>query len=271
MASQSVLRKGTTESARDADAFRAAQRLSYETAVTIGKELRPGWTESRAAALMGTYLKDRGVKAFFHEPYAWFGDRTRFSGIDRLKYSQFNPTHRQLEENDVVILDVAPIVDGCVGDIGYALKCGDNPEWDRGMAFLRKLREDIPKLFSKPDRDGATIWNDVDKKIRDAGFDNVHQIYPFNVLGHRVRRVPLSGWALKTPLRFSMHSLWQILSDGFTSELLNSKHHGDLTGLWAIEPHIGWQGGGAKFEEILIVTKEGAHWLDDDVPHARIL
>jgi hypothetical protein len=28
-------------------------------------------------------------------------------------------------------------------------------------------------------------------------------------------------------------------------------------------------GVGAKFEELLVVTKDDAYWLDDDLPHVR--
>jgi hypothetical protein len=50
--------------------------------------------------------------------------------------------------------------------------------------------------------------------------------------------------------------------------LIVSEHHGSKLGVWAIEPHLGAEGFGAKFEEILVVTPEGARWLDDQVPHA---
>jgi hypothetical protein len=40
-------------------------------------------------------------------------------------------------------------------------------------------------------------------------------------------------------------------------------------GLWAIEPHIGLDGVGVKFEELLVVTDDDAYWLDDDLPHVR--
>lgn len=252
----------------DREGFRRAQRLAYEAAVTIGKELREGWTEARAAALMGTYLRDCGVKAFFHEPYAWFGERTRFDGIARLKYSQFNPTNRRLNEGDAVILDVAPILDGCVGDIGYSLSLGANPRLDRAKKFLRELRAVLPSLADAHFTAGSGLWNETDRRITDAGYDNIHQIYPFHVLGHRVARVPFSDWALRTPLRFSLHSIWQILSNGFLTELLNAEHKSSLAGLWAIEPHIGWEGGGAKFEEILVIDPKGSYWLDNEVPHA---
>ncbi|MER5357350.1 hypothetical protein [Streptomyces sp. NPDC002785] len=43
---------------------------------------------------------------------------------------------------------------------------------------------------------------------------------------------------------------------------------------WAVEPHLGFRGTGAKFEKILGVTdskdpEQNAFWLDDDLPHVR--
>jgi hypothetical protein len=39
--------------------------------------------------------------------------------------------------------------------------------------------------------------------------------------------------------------------------------------LWAVEPHLGFHGVGAKFEELLVITDSDAWWLDDDLPHVR--
>ena len=42
------------------------------------------------------------------------------------------------------------------------------------------------------------------------------------------------------------------------------------SGLWAMEPHIGRDGVGAKWEEMLVVTDNDAYWLDDAVSHLRV-
>jgi hypothetical protein len=67
--------------------------------------------------------------------------------------------------------------------------------------------------------------------------------------GHREGRSPL--WS---PYRFSDHP--------------------PQPGPWAVEPHLGFRGTGAKSGEILVVTdskdpEESAFWLDDDLPHVR--
>ncbi|EGX60690.1 hypothetical protein SZN_06174 [Streptomyces zinciresistens K42] len=50
--------------------------------------------------------------------------------------------------------------------------------------------------------------------------------------------------------------------------------HPPRPGLWAVEPHLGFRGTGAKFEEIRVVTgsadpEESAFRPDDDLPHVR--
>ncbi len=40
-------------------------------------------------------------------------------------------------------------------------------------------------------------------------------------------------------------------------------------GLWAVAPHIGRDGVGVKFEELLVVTEDDAYWLDDHLPHTQ--
>ena len=45
-----------------------------------------------------------------------------------------------------------------------------------------------------------------------------------------------------------------------------SSNHRAEPGLWAVEPHIGKQDVGVKWEEILVVTDSTAYWLYDDLP-----
>ena len=96
-----------------------------------------------------------------------------------------------------------------------------------------------------------------------AGYNNIHQKYPFSVLGHRVYETNERFGSLKL-LNFGWQSFWALASRGIFGQLLNANHEGDLTGLWAIEPHIGTQTFGAKFEEILIVEPHRVKWLESN-------
>ena len=245
--------------------FKKSQRLSYQCATAIRAEIKEGWTEKQTAKLMDTYLRDHGVKTFFHKSFAWFGDRSRFEGFKH--YLNFLPSDRRLKSEDVVILDTAPILDGYTSDIGYTFSLEANPALDQAMETLRAFRAEIPKLFESKLRTNE-IWQKVDEDLKAAGFDNCHEQYPFSVLAHQVHHVPLSHLPGVT-IPFSLHAFWSVLSRGLKPVLLGPENSCSKPGLWAVEPHLGGKGFGAKFEEILVVEPGGrAYWLDDQVPHA---
>lgn len=253
-------------SQEELESFRKSQRLAYRCALAIRAELKEGWTEKQTAKLMDIYLRDHGVKTFFHKSFAWFGDRTRFQDFKHNLH--FLPTERRLNNTDVVILDTAPILNGFTSDIGYTFSMTENSELKRAQNLLATFRKEIPRLFESQ-LQASDIWQKLDLDLKAEGYDNCHAQYPFSVLGHRVHRIPLSSLpGLTVP--FSLHAIWALLSRGVRSELLGPKSQVQKAGLWAIEPHLGGAGFGAKFEEILVVNTDGkANWLDEQVPHAK--
>ncbi len=249
--------------------FRRAQRVAYDAVEHVAKQLKPGMTERQAAQLLTDYLKERGTERYLHRPFAWFGDHARF---DYSSYGEYHPSDRQLESGASVILDVSPIVDGYIGDVGYAMAIGSNPELEMAKEFQLQLRAQIPKLFESS-MTPAEIWAEVNRIITAAGYDTIHAKYPHCVLGHRVFRVkPKKGKHLRFGWGgfgwFSFETNIALLKMG-PSGILTPEHMGKKVGLWAIEPHIGWKGGGCKFEEILVVEPNRCYWLDDNVPHVR--
>ncbi len=235
--------------------FRSAQRLAQEAVKEVGAMIREGWTEKQAAELVGTYLGDHGVNGFFHHPFAWFGERTRFYGIRT--YAEYSPSKRIILPGEVFILDVAPVFKGFICDIGYTASLGSNPEFQRARAFLEELRAGIPEWIL-----GGDLWRIIDDKIKEKGYENIHQKYPFSVLGHRVHRTSEKARRFKF-WNFGWQSYWELTSRGLFGQLLGPQFEGDWVGLWAIEPHLGTQYFGAKFEEILLVTPKGAEWIDE--------
>lgn len=247
------------------EGFLRCQRLSQKAAFEVSQMVREGWTEIQAAKLLKTFLMDSGVQAFFHHPFAWFGERTRFEGIKT--YNQYSPSKRVLLPGEVFILDAAPIFHGYVADIGFTSSLGQNAELEKAKSFLNTLRIEIPKLFELKST-GAVIWSAIDQKIKDAGYDNIHQKYPFSVLGHRVHETN-DFLGLFQFLNFGWQSYWSFASRGIFGQLLNANHQGDLTGLWAIEPHIGTRSLGAKFEEILLVEPNRVKWLESNAQYGK--
>ena len=238
--------------------FKRCQNLAYKGIKEIAAMIQPGWTEQKTADLLDTYLMDHGVQSFFHRSFVWFGSRTKFSGVEN--YLGFLPTQNKVEENDVIILDVAPILNGFSCDVGKSFCLGDNPDFIKTELYLKALKKKIPEFFKRYDN-GADVCERIDHEISLAGYENIHQLYPFSVLGHRIHKVPN---ALPAHLaNIGWQSYWSMLSQGEFSELLSKDFQGDLTGLWAIEPHVGTSSFGVKFEEILVVESNQVYWLQD--------
>lgn len=249
-------------SAQDLDSFRETQNIAYQAAREVGKMLEPGWTEIRAASLLEDYCRDMGASNFLHKGFAWFGERSSFTGMR--DFFQSIPTDRRLKENEVVILDIAPIYNGYPADIGYALSLEKNEEFSQALKVLKGFRQEIPKLFLDKSLKGKDIYRIVDEKINQAGYFSVHARYPLGVLGHRMYPLPLTSipGVLKP---FTWQAYWGLMSRGFFSETLTANTEGDLDGLWAIEPHFGTEKFGVKFEEMLWVKNGKAEWIGEEV------
>ncbi|MCP5162300.1 MAG: aminopeptidase P family protein [Hahellaceae bacterium] len=260
--------------------FKEVQRLAYECVQAVEKQLVEGMTEKQAAQLIKDYLDERSVDSYLHKPFAWFGDRTAFTGF----WSDFHffPTNRKLESGMPVILDVAPTVAGYTADIGYALSFGKpNPVLDQMRRTLLEIRSYILDA-TLAEKTFKQVYQGVDQMISDAGFRNAHQVYPRRVLGHRVTKTHTTFYDNVSLFGFSARQL-QWLIPGAIKGLarspsplwndLKESDHPPLPGTWAIEPHLASPDGqvGAKWEEILVITESTAYWLDDQVPHVQNL
>jgi Xaa-Pro aminopeptidase len=278
----------TTEHYSDADLerFKDLQRIAYDCAQEVARGLE-GATEREATVRLTAALRERGAEAFFHTPFAWFGDRTGFyrfrtrNPVERILFArQFFPTERRLERGMPAILDTGLIRDGLCADIGYTFALGGNPALDRAMACLREIRVEVLRLV-RAERTMREIYEAVDTIAAASGYENAHRSYPAGVLGHKVGRIPLpgrratnlAGFDLRTMLYLGRQLATAIPQLGRTP-LWNHSRLAAVRpepGLWSIEPHLRKDGLGAKWEEILVVTDSDARWLDDDLPHVRTL
>ena len=110
----------------------------------------------------------------------------------------------------------------------------------------------------------------MDQIIKVKDYVNCHQKYPLGALGHRVHKIPFHQFPSLFKA-FGIQTYISFLENGLFKDVLGPYHQGEKWGLWAIEPHLGGKGFGAKFEEILIVDKNEIRWLDNEVPHIKEL
>ncbi len=262
----------------DISRFRAIQKLAYRCVEAVQREVRVGMTERVVSEMMRRWLKDHGVSEYFHLPFAWFGDRTSFSG--RWNHLKFAPTRRRLEPGMPVILDVGPSVDGYCADIGYGFCLGENPVWEKIQDDLKPYRDLILELV-KQRRTARAIYLAVDALAARQGYETRHKAYPGQVLAHQVMRLPnnagrrlfLGGLGLGAVQGIAGGiGAAQLFGKAEKWPLWNDRPESDVPvteGFWAVEPHLGKGPVGSKWEEILVVTGNEAFWLDDEPPHVR--
>jgi Xaa-Pro aminopeptidase len=261
----------------DLERFRRVQRLAYDCVQHVEKQLTASMTERAAAKLMSDYLATHGVHQYFHKPFVWFGDRTAFEHFSTDLH--FFPSGRRLAWGLPVILDVAPMVDGYAADIGYSCVFGKNELYDKMVRDLEPYRTIVLRGV-RAEKTLQEIYREVDALIASQGYENRHRRYPYGVLAHRIDRIAPSLLDRLTVGGFGVPALRWLRSEGMTFQRGLTHHspfwngtdhcaHRAARGLWAVEPHIGHQGVGVKWEEILVVTDSDAFWLDDDLPHVR--
>ena len=283
----------------DLSNFRECQKLAYQAVTAVAAKLKAGDTERYAAELIDQELKSYGISRYFHAPFAWFGARTAFQGIDRPfdtrafptkllppHFGQkFMPTETQLTEGMCVILDVAPIFNDCAADIGYSYAFGRNERVEKALDDLAVFRPLILGGVCK-EKTMAEIYEDVSVALADLGYENCHAKYPQGVLGHKVGKIPTRFLPRIPVMRFEVSTFLYLAAEE-VSRLVNPwDNHTALwaedsrvsadPGLWAVEPHIGVEGGtptdafGVKWEEIIHITENNAYYLDDALPHVEL-
>ena len=258
----------------DLDRFRAVQDLAYEGAEAIAAGLEPGVTEREAVRRLKRWLLERGVDDWFHVPFAWFGDRTAFTGF-KVPLA-FLPTNRKLEAGMPFILDVAPVVQGATADIGYVGSLGEHPALDQIRDDLAAHRALIVEQVRER-RTFREVYEAVDALAAHQGYANRHHAYPGHVIAHEVKPLgegkgigtigPFGRRHLRSLARSVVVGQRQAWSPLWSGD--RRSDHPPVSGLWAVEPHLGLRGVGAKFEELLVITPDDAYWLSDDLPHTR--
>lgn len=257
--------------------FKAYQRRSYDILEAATAFLKPGVSEKETARHIRKKFHLAGARGYFHVPVVLFGDRTAYPG-------DFGPfeaisTDRTLKEGDAVIFDAAPIFDGFKVDTSYAFQFGDNPRFAAADRALREFRPLLLKLIADDLTFREVAWK-IDDRVRELGFENCHKKHIGAVLGHRVSYAPqypvrmpkIWGLAPRQVSWFLNKSLQSRLGMPAQTPNWNASRQcvtKPTEGLWAMEPHIAKGGVGVKFEEILVIDRNGARWLDDDLPHTR--
>lgn len=251
-----------------------AQRVARDAVLTVAESVRPGDTELEVCDRIARELARAKVAHWLHTPYAWWGERTRFDWHGRWETAAL-PSERRLEPGEPFILDVAPLVAGFPADFAYSGLAGaasgeqTAATHDALLAELSQLKQALV-AWATPLTSTDLLCARVAQSVRDAELDVVHTRYPANVLGHTLEgfpnfsaRAPRIGTGFQLPLLLTyakgvvLHHLV-----GAPYPFLRERAPGRPLGLYAVEPHLGKDRYGAKFESVLLIDGSETRWLD---------
>ena len=264
--------KGYTKA--EIERFRILQQTCFEIQTELAAELREGVSEREVAGELFQRYRKAGAGNFFHLPVALFAERTGLPG--RWGIGSFYPRNVKLKRGDAVILDGAPLFDGFMVDTSYSFAFGANA---KHAEMMRSLLEQRTRIHDAVNQNQS--FREIAQRVADdcevLGYEGVHEKHPGEVLGHRAVRVRgPQGWRLRGSDGASLS--WFLVKSAQArylpkqSPLWNrnaSSDHAPTEGLWLVEPHFACDTFGAKWEEILVIEKGGAHWLEDEPPHVR--
>jgi Xaa-Pro aminopeptidase len=253
-----------------------AQRVAREAILTVAASVRPGETERAVCTRIEHELALAKVHHWLHTPYAWWGERTRFDWDGMWEVSAL-PSERRLEEGEPFILDVAPIVAGFPADFAYSGLAGaSTPEREsEHRALLEELAHLKRELvtWASPGASADTVCREVEEAVAAANLDVIHTRYPANVLAHSLEgfpnfssSAPRVGTGFQLPLLLTYAKgivLHHLL--GTPYPFLRARAPGRARGLYAVEPHLGKNGCGAKFESVLLIDGDETRWLDPEL------
>ncbi len=257
--------------------FRELQRISFAILEDTAAQLKEGETEKEVGNRLFKRYRAAGFTSFFHLPVVLFGERTALPG--KWTIGHFFPKSKGLKPGDSIIMDCAPIhQSGYLVDTSYSFCFGENPAHREMMANLAEFRSSICDAVNQ-DKTFKAIADTVVARFDELNYQPAHQKHPGKVLGHRaVKLSPLRvSWKAQGFDGFAL--AWFGMKDklangpfGRRSPLWNNSpasDHAPHDGLWLVEPHAGKDGVGAKWEEILVIDKGKAYWLDETPPHVR--
>jgi len=249
-----------------------AQRVAREVILSVSETVEPGDTERAVCARMEREFARARVAHWLHTPYAWWGERTRFDWRGNWEANAL-PTDRVLHEGEAFILDAAPIVGGFPADFAYSGVAGSAAVAVHAelLAELGRIKRELTHLART--LTSGELCAHVQGSIERAGLDVIHTRYPAQVLAHTLEGFP--NWCSAAPrvgTGFQLPLLLTYASGialhhlaGAPYPFLNANAPGRPQGLYAVEPHLGRNALGAKFESVLLVDGDETRWLDPEL------
>jgi len=214
-----------------------AQQVSIQLfdAIEAARLIVPGKTEEQLnAAVCSLAEKEFGIHDHWHKKIVRAGKNT-------LAIYPDNPAYRLIEEDDILFIDLGPIVDGYEADIGRTYTLGNDP-------FKQKIKADTEKAWYQ-----VQSWYEQHTSLQASALfqytvETAHKLgWEFGgaIAGHIVGKFPHEQPADPNSLELDIHP--DNHNDMFLPDANGDKRH------WILELQFvdRKKGIGAYFEQLL--------------------
>lgn len=238
----------TELSDNDLKGYLEARSFTRKIGEEIVRNIKVGMTEKEVEEVASLVFNKNGVKQHWHMPIIGVGEgSTKLKGAYALASSYFTRHKRILQENDIVLIDIAPVYNGYPADYTINHVMGSNPDLEALAAYAHDVSIKIAGLVKK-----GMVVADVFRRAQELIGKNPDYTLaypPFISMGHRLCRIP---------------PIWQKFPEAGLNYLLfktsgpfiTSSNNTLMNGLWVIEPYLIHKERAAKFEALVFIGKE---------------
>ncbi|KCZ72612.1 Xaa-Pro aminopeptidase [Candidatus Methanoperedens nitroreducens] len=233
---------------RDLEGYLTARSFAKSLGKEIVNNIKVGMTERDVEDVASEVFHTNGVKQHWHMPIIGVGEgSTKLRNIYALASSYLTRDTRVLQENDIILIDIAPMYNDYPSDYTINHVVGHNPDLEALAAYAHDVSYQIVNYVDQ-DMVVADVFHWTEELIK-ANSDYT-LVYPTLIsMGHRLCRVP---------------AFWQNFPEpGLTYLLLKvrwpfitSSNRTLMSGLWVIEPYLMHKERAAKFEALVFVGEE---------------
>lgn len=233
---------------KDLKGYLAARSFTRAICDEIVSNIKVGMTEKDVEDVASGVFNKNSVKQHWHMPVIGVGEgSTKLKSAYALASSYFTRHTRILKDNDIVLIDIAPIYNDYPADYTINHVMGSNPDLEALAAYAR----DVSLNIAGHVKEGMVVadvfrWG---QELTGKNPEYTLAYPPFISMGHRLCRIP-ALWQ-----KFPEAGLNYLLF-GTRGPFIKSSNNTMMNGLWTIEPYIMYKERAAKFEQLVFIGKE---------------
>jgi Xaa-Pro dipeptidase len=201
----------------------AAQHATIEIVEALVEEVRPGRSELELATRAEEIALARGATGF------WTPVAVGAGPGNLVCHPDFPPTGRIIADVDLVWLDVTPDFSGWPGDVTRSVVVGSDRARERILDECVRIERAVIESI-RPGMPAKELFAVARRLIDEGGYELLDLL---GNIGHDLGRgAEVTGF-------------------------IDPRNETPMWGCWAIEPHIGMDGVGAKVEDLVWIGEEG--------------